>query len=120
MQVTEASAKSLIDNTQGSDDHGSMLLLLVSLDTKIDDTNPKAHIIQLYPDLFDGLGTIKNAVVHLDVKPDASPVMCMPRRVPDVLCDSLKEELDRMEAMKVRMKFPRLPVQATQQKDFEL
>ena len=57
--------------------------------------------MQLYPDLFDGLGTIKNAVVHLDVKPDASPVVCTPRRVPDALRDSMKEELDRMEAMKV-------------------
>ena len=73
----------------------------VSLDTKIDETNSKAHVIQLYPDLFDGLGTIKNAVVHLDVKPDASPVVCSPRRVPDALRDSLKVELDRMESMKV-------------------
>ena len=68
---------------------------------KIDETNPKAHVMQLYPDLFDGFGTTKNAVVHLDVKPDASPVVCSPRRVPDALPDSLKEELDRMESMKV-------------------
>ena len=71
---------------------------------KIDDTDQKAHIMQLYPDLFDGLGTIKNAVVHLDVKSDASPVICSPRRVPDTLRDSLKEELDRMESMKVIQK----------------
>ena len=51
--------------------------------------------------MFDGLGTIKNAVVHLDVKPDASPVVCSPRRVSDALGNSLKEELDRMESMKV-------------------
>ena len=57
--------------------------------------------MQLYPDLFDGLGTIKNAVVHLDVKSDASPVVCSPRKVPEALRDSLKEELDRMESMKV-------------------
>ena len=57
--------------------------------------------MQLYPDLFDGLGTIENAVVHLDVKPDTSPVVCSPRRVPDALRDSLQEELDRMESMKV-------------------
>ena len=81
IQVAEASAMSFIDSTQGSDDHSSMLLPPVSLDTKID-TNRKAHIMQLYPDLFDGLGTIKNAVVHLDVKPDASPVVCMPRCTP--------------------------------------
>ena len=45
--------------------------------------------------------TIKNAVVHLHVKPGATPIVCSPRRVPDTLRDSLKEELDRMESMKV-------------------
>ena len=57
--------------------------------------------MKLYPDLFDGVGTIKNAVVHLDVKPDVVPIVCSPRKVPDALQDSLKEELDRMESMKV-------------------
>ena len=66
----------------------------VPLNTKIDETNLKAYVMQLYPDLFEGLGTIKNAVVHLDVKPDASPIVCMPRRVPDTLRDSLKKELE--------------------------
>ena len=73
----------------------------VPLDTKIDETNLKAHVMKLYPDLFDGVRTIKNAVVHLDVKPDAVPIACSPRRVPDTLRDSLKVELDRMESMKV-------------------
>ena len=57
--------------------------------------------MQLFPDLFDGLGTIKGAVVHLDVKPNATPIVCSPRRVSDALQDSLKEELDRMESMEV-------------------
>ena len=91
---------SVIEDTQRSDDQSSTLPL-VSLNMKIDQTNLKAHIMQMYPDLFDGLGTIKNAVVHLDIKPDASPVVCAPRRVPDTLRDSLKEESDRMEAMGV-------------------
>ena len=72
----------------------------VPLNTKIDETNLKAHVMRLYPDLFDGVGTIKNAVVHLDVKPGAIPIVCSSRRVPDRLRDSLKEELDRMEPMK--------------------
>ena len=50
--------------------------------------------MKLYPDLFDGVRTIKNAVVHLDVKPDAVPIVCLPRRVPDALRDSLKVELE--------------------------
>ena len=76
----------------------------VPLDTKINKTNPKAQIMQLYPDLFDGVGTIKNAVVHLDIKPGAIPIVCLPRRVPDTLRDSLKAELDRTESMKVIQK----------------
>ena len=47
------------------------MLQPIPLDTKIVQTNLKAHVMKLYPDLFDGLGTIKNAAVHLDVKPDA-------------------------------------------------
>ena len=77
------------------------MLQPVPLDTKIDETNLKAHVMKLYPNLFDGLGTIKNAVVHLDVKPDAVSIVCSPIRVPDALRDSLKVELDRMESMKV-------------------
>ena len=76
----------------------------VPLNTKINETNLKAHIMQLYSDLFDGVGTIKNSVVHLDVKPGAIPIVCSPRRVPDTLRDSLQAELDRMESMKVIQK----------------
>ena len=86
VQVAETSSLTIIENTQGSDDHSSTFTLPpVPLDTRIDETNPKAHVMKLYPDLFDGLGTIKNAVVHLDVKPDAVPIVCSPRRVPDAL-----------------------------------
>ena len=73
----------------------------VPLDTKIDETSLNAYVMKLYPDLFDGVRTIKNAVVHLDMKPDAVHIVCSPRRVPDALQDSLKEDLDRMESMKV-------------------
>ena len=100
VQVAETSSSTPIENIQGSDDRSSMLPP-VPLDTKVDETNLKAHIMQLYPDLFDGVGTNKNAVVHLDVKPGAIPIVCSPRRATDALRDSLKEELDRMESMKV-------------------
>ena len=69
VQVAETSSSTLIENTQGSDDQCSMVPP-VPLDTKMDEADLKAHVMRLYPDLFDGLRTIKNAVVHLDVKPD--------------------------------------------------
>ena len=40
-------------------------------------------------------------MLHLDVKPDAVPIVCSPRRLPDALRDPLNKELDRMESMKV-------------------
>ena len=83
--------------TEGNVDTGSMLPP-VPLDTKIDETN---HIMKLYPDLFDRVGTIKNAMVYFDVKPGATSIVYSPRWVPDALRDSLKAELDRKESMKV-------------------
>ena len=52
--------------------------------------------MNLYPDLFSCVGTIKNAMVHLYVKPGAVPVVCSPHRVPHAVQPKLKEELGRM------------------------
>ena len=52
--------------------------------------------MDLYPDFFSGVGTIKNAMVHLDVKPGAVPVICAPHHIPHAVQPKLKEELDRM------------------------
>ena len=53
----------------------------------------KQQIIELYPDLFSGVSAIKNAIVHLDVKLGAVPVVCSPCRVPHAVQPKLKEEL---------------------------
>ena len=103
VQVAETSSSTPIENKQGHDDKNSTLPP-VPLYTKIIETNAKAHVMQLYQDLFDTVGTIKNAFFHLDVKPGATPIVCSPRRVPDALRNLLKAELDRMEAMKVIQK----------------
>ena len=100
VQVAETSSSIPVENTQGHDDRNSMLPP-DPLNTKINETNPKAHIMQLCPDLFDGVGTIKNAVIHLDMKPGAILIVCSPQDVPDALRNSLKAELDMMECMKV-------------------
>ena len=73
----------------------------MSLDTEIDSINPKAHIMHLFPDIFEGVGTFCDAIVHFDVWPDATPIVYSPRRVPDALHNDLETELDRMESMKV-------------------
>ena len=44
-------------------------LSLVDIHTKIDGEDPKGHILHLFPDLFEGIGTMENIKVHLDVDP---------------------------------------------------
>ena len=48
----------------------------VPISTKPEGDDVKQQIMELYSDLFSGVGTIKNAMVHLDVKPGAIPVVC--------------------------------------------
>ena len=68
----------------------------VPISTKLEGDDVKQQIMNLYPDLFSGVGTIKNAMVHLDVKPGAIPVVCSPCHVPHAVQPKLKEKLDRM------------------------
>ena len=68
----------------------------VPICTKLEGDDVKQQIMELYPDLFSGVGTIKNAMVHLDVKPGAVLVVCSPCHAPHVVQPKLKEELDRM------------------------
>ena len=71
-------------------------LLPVPISTRFEGDDVKQQIMQLYPELFSGVGTIKNAMVDLDVKPGAVPVVCSPHCVPHTVQPKLKEELDRM------------------------
>ena len=57
-----------------------IILLPVDLNTKIDVTDPKAHIMNLFPDLFEGVSTMENVQVHLDVNPEIEPVVQAPRK----------------------------------------
>ena len=68
----------------------------VPISTKLQGDDVKQQIMELYPDLFSGVDTIKNAMVHLDVEPGAIPVVCSPCHVPHAVQPKLKEELDRM------------------------
>ena len=68
----------------------------VPISTRLEGDDVKQQIMELYPDLFSCVGTIKNAMVHLDVKPGAKPVVCSPCHVPHAVQPRFKEELDRM------------------------
>ena len=73
-----------------------IILPPVDPNTKIDVVNPKAHITNLYPDLFEGVGTMENVQVHLDVNPEIELVVQAPRKIPHSMMEPLKGELDHM------------------------
>ena len=56
----------------------------------------KQHILELFPELFDGIGTMKDAEVVLDVNPDVEPVVQPPRKILQAMVKPLKCEIDRM------------------------
>ena len=47
----------------------------VDIHTKIDKKDPKSHILQLFLNLFEGIGTMESIQVHLDVNPKIEPVV---------------------------------------------
>ena len=81
-----------------------IILPPVDLNTKIDVTDPKAHIMNLFPDLFEGVSTMENVQVHLDVNPEIEPVVQAPRKIPHSIMEPLKAELDRMVKLGVMRK----------------
>ena len=54
----------------------------------------KAQIMELFPNLFEGVGTIQSAKVWLDADPSVPPLVEPPRKIPQVMVDQLKQEID--------------------------
>ena len=61
----------------------------------------KAHVMELFPELFDRFGTIKDAIVKLNVDQSIIPVIQPPRKIPQAMIDLLKEEIHRMMTLGV-------------------
>ncbi|XP_055923337.1 uncharacterized protein K02A2.6-like [Eupeodes corollae] len=61
-------------------------------------------ILENYSEVFSGLGLLKN-ICHLKLQTNITPTIDCPRKIPFALKDLLKEELDRMENLKVILKF---------------
>ena len=57
--------------------------------------------MELYPDLFEGGGTMDGAKVKLDVGPSIPPVVQPPRKIPQAMIEPLKKEIDQMLELKV-------------------
>ena len=61
----------------------------------------KAHIMELFAELFNGVGTIKDAIVKLNVDQSIIPVIQPPRKIPQAMVDLLKQEIERMMTLGV-------------------
>ena len=70
----------------------------------LDDVLSMSNILTEYPEIFHGLGKLKNYKHHIKVNESVSPVVHPPRRVPFAIYDKVKKELKRMESMDVIQK----------------
>ena len=57
--------------------------------------------MELFPNLFEGVGTIQGAEVKLDVDTSVPPVVQPPRKIPQAMIDPLRKEIDQMLELKV-------------------
>ena len=57
--------------------------------------------MELFPDLFDGIGTLKDAVVKLDIDDSITPVVQPPRKIPQAMVEPLKCEIEWMNNLGV-------------------
>ena len=60
-------------------DHAYLLLVDTNIKLRPD---CKAHVMELFPELFNGLGTMKDAIVKLDMDENVTPVVQPPRKIP--------------------------------------
>ena len=57
--------------------------------------------MELFPELFDGIGIIKDAIVKLNVDDSITPVVQPPRKIPQAMLVPLKQEIERMTTLGV-------------------
>ena len=67
----------------------------------VDDVSSMSNILNEYPEIFHGLGKLKNYKHHIKIDESVPPVIHPPRRVPFALHDKVKKELKGMESMGV-------------------
>ena len=75
-------------------------MMPVDVNTKLR-ADCKAHIMELFPDLLEGIGTMKNAIVKLHVDKSVPPIVQLPRKIPQVMVEPLKSEIERMACLGV-------------------
>ena len=61
----------------------------------------KAQIMELFPDLFNGIGTLNDADVKLDIDDSITPVIQPPRKIPQAMVEPLECEIEWMKNLGV-------------------
>ena len=89
-QVVDTTASALISLDT------SIKLGLIQMTYAVDIGYDKQTVMEQYADLFKGTGVLPGTT-KLHLKPDATPVVNPPRRVPEALKGRLKVELQRMQ-----------------------
>ena len=64
-------------------------------------TQTTTDILDLYSDVFEGLGCITDVFYHIKVDNNAQPIVHPPRKVPVALRSKVQKELKRMEELNV-------------------
>ena len=52
--------------------------------------------MEFFPEIFEGIGTIKGAILKRDVDQSVTPIVQPPRKIPQAMIKLLKQEIDRM------------------------
>ena len=52
--------------------------------------------MELFPELFEGIDTIKDAIVKLNVDQNVTPIVQPPRKIPQAMVEPLRHEIERM------------------------
>ena len=75
-------------------------LLPIDINTKLR-ADCKSHIMELFPELFEGIGTMKNVIIKLDVDQSVTPIVELPRKISQAMMEPLKQEIDRRTSLGV-------------------
>eukprot|EP00057_Strongylocentrotus_purpuratus_P020155 XP_011674629.1 PREDICTED: uncharacterized protein LOC105443305 [Strongylocentrotus purpuratus] len=62
---------------------------------------PQMDPLEIYDDLFAGLGRLRNHEYDITLRNDVNPVKCPPRTIPHKIRDKVRAEIERMEEIGV-------------------
>ena len=74
----------------------SSLSMVLHSTLQLEDTSFVKELVEEYKDRFEGIGTVKDIQIDLEVDPDFTPVTQPPRRQPFSLQEKMKKEIQHL------------------------